>query len=425
MNIRSLLSLLALTVSATATDWPQYRGPAGDGSTPDKIATPWPSDGPKLLWKAESRNGFSSFAVAGTRCFTLELRDLEGGPQEALIARDVATGKEAWVAALGAVKYQGGGDDGASDNKGGDGPRSTPTVAGNAVISLSGGIVLQSWETTSGKPLWKKDIIAEHGGRNISWQNAASPLLEGGLIYLAGGGAGQSILAVDAKDGKVVAKAFDEMMTHATPVPATIAGQRQIIFFLQSGLLSVEPKTLKELWRYAFPFNVSTAAAPVVGGDIVYCSAGYDVGAGAVKVTNTGGKWEAKELYRVRGNKPLANHWSTPVFFSGHLYGMFSFKQYAKGPVKCVDLATGAVKWEQPGFGAGHVIRTGERILALSDAGELVLIDAKADAYHELARAKVVAGKCWTTPVLANGRVFVRSTKEAACFDLGNAVARR
>jgi len=425
MIIRASLLLAALTATAFSTDWPQYRGPAGDGTTPDKIATPWPSDGPKQLWKAPSQNGFSSFAVAGERCFTLELRDLEGGSQEALIARDAATGKEAWVAGLGAVKYSGGGDDGAADNKGGDGPRSTPTLAGTSVITLNAALVLQAFDAAAGKPLWKKDLIAEHGGRNINWQNAASPLLEGGLIYVAGGGAGQSVLAVDAKDGKVVAKAFDEMMTHATPVAATIAGQRQVIFFLQSGLLAVEPKTLKELWRYAFKFNVSSAASPVVGGDIVYCSAGYDVGAGAVKVTKTGAKWEAKEIYRVPGNKQLANHWSTPVFFNGHLYGMFSFKQYGKGPLKCVDIATGTVKWEQPGFGAGHLIRTGDRLLALSDVGELVLIDAKPDAYKELARAKVLTGKCWTTPVLANGSVFVRSTKEAACFDLGNAVARR
>jgi outer membrane protein assembly factor BamB len=163
-------------------------------------------------------------------------------------------------------------------------------------------------------------LIKEFAGRNIRWENAASPLLEGGVLYVAGGGPGQSILALDPKTGAVIWKAFDEMMTHATPVAATILGQRQIIFFLQSGLLSIEPKTGKELWRYPFQYSTSTAASPVVSGDIVYCSAGYGVGAGAVRISNAAGAWKATEIYRLRGNKPLgiigARQWRRTVIFT-------------------------------------------------------------------------------------------------------------
>ncbi len=418
MNHRTLLPLLALTATLHAADWPQYRGPNTDGATPEKITRVWMSGGPKVLWKVPSTNGFSSFAVAGVRCFMLEGRDVDGAPQEVLVARDANTGKEGWTAALGAAKYDGGGDSGTNDNKGGDGPRSTPTTDGAHVFTMSARLVLQSFDAATGKELWKKDLMAEFGGRNIQWQNAASPLLEGGLLYVAGGGAGQSLIALNPADGAVVWKAFDEKMTHATPVAATILGQRQIIFFLQSGLLAVEPKTGKELWRYAFNYRTSTASSPVVAGDIVYCSAGYGIGAGAAKIAKTGDQWTATELYRLRGDKPLANHWSTPVLFGGHLYGMFQFKEYGKGPVKCVDVKDGSVKWEKEGFGPGQVILAGDKVLALSDAGELVLIDPQPGACKELARAKVLEGKCWTTPVLANGRIYVRSTKEAACLDV-------
>ena len=106
------------------------------------------------------------------------------------------------------------------------------------------------------------------------------------------------------------------------------------------------------------------------------------------------------------------------MLFGGHLYGMFQYKEYGNGPVKCVDIKDGSVKWEQPGFGPGQVILAGDKVLALSDAGEIVLIDPQPGAYKELARAKVIEGKCWTTPVLANGRIYVRSTKEAACLDV-------
>lgn len=416
MKLRALLPALLLAATAYAGDWPQYRGPHADGISPETIA-PW-IKAPKQIWKIPIDGGFSSFAIGGGKAFTLALREVDGVSQETLIALNAEDGKELWVSPLNSAKYDGGGNDGTGENNGGDGPRSTPCIIGETVATLSSQLVLRCFETMNGSLLWSHDLIAEYGAQNIQWQNAASPILDDGLLYVAGGSAGQSLFAFDPADGRVVWKAFDEKITHASPVPATIHGKRQIIFFLQSGLLSVDPKTGAELWRYAFRFNVSTAASPVQVGDIVYCSAAYGVGAGAVKITLDGDRWSAKELYRVTGNKPLANHWSTPVAKDGFLYGMFQFKEYGKGPVKCVDAATGKVKWEQPGFGPGQVILAGKRVVALSDAGELVLIDPDPAAYKEAARTHILDGKCWTTPALADGRIYARSTKEAVCIDV-------
>jgi len=410
--------LLSSILGLHAADWPQYRGPSGDGHSPDKIAFPMGGAAPRQIWKAPSEGGFSSFAVANGRAFTLSLKDSEGAKQESVVALDAKTGKELWFAPLNFPKYDGGGDSGTANNKGGDGPRSTPTTDGTNVYVTSSQLVLTAFNAATGKPVWTHDLIKEFAGRNIRWENAASPLLEGGVLYVAGGGQGQSILALDPQTGAVIWKAYDEMMTHATPVATTILGQRQIIFFLQSGLLSIEPKTGKELWRYPFQYSTSTAASPVVSGDIVYCSAGYGVGAGAVRVSNAAGAWKATEIYRLRGNKPLGNHWSTPVAKDGYLYGMFQFKEYGTGPVKCVEIATGKVMWEQPGFGPGQVVLAGNHVLALADNGDLVEFDAAPASYHEVARAKVLDGKCWTTPVISNGLVFARSTKEAVCVNL-------
>lgn len=417
-NVPSLVvcSLSLLTPALmSAGDWSQYRG---DGSGIVRDAIRWTPSGLKQIWKVPSTGGFSSFVVGEGRAFTQVLREVEGASQEVLVALEASTGKELWSQVFRPANYgNAGGNDGTPDNKGGDGPRSTPTLFGKSVITLTSQLVLCAFDQTTGKQLWSRDLIAENAGRNISWQNAASPLLEGGLLYIAGGGSGQSLLAVNPVDGSVVWKAFDEKMTHATPVAATIHGQRQVIFFVQSGLLSVEPKTGKELWRYAFPFKVSTAASPVVDADIVYCSAGYGVGAGAVRVAKSGDAWTATEIYRVPGDKDLANHWSTPVVKDGHMYGMFQFKKYGVGPIKCVELATGTIKWAQDGFGPGHVVLAGNDVVALSDKGELVRMAANPAGYKEISRQKVLEGKCWTTPAVAGGRVFVRSTKEAACLE--------
>jgi len=399
-----------------AADWPQYRGPEQTGCSPEGVSLSWPADGPKIVWKVPTPDGFSSFAVAGGKAFVQVVRRIEGAPKEICLALDAATGKELWFADLAVGQYDGSGNTGAKGNDGGDGPRSTPTVSAGMVYCFTPDLVLHCLNAETGKPVWTKDLVKEHAGRNIAWKNAASPVVDGDLVFAAGGGAGQSLLAFDKKSGAVVWKAHNETITHATPVVATILGERQVIFFMQSGLVSVAANDGKLLWRFPYKFQVSSAISPVVSGDIVYCSAGYNVGGGACKITKEAEVFRATELYK---NNPAAtNHWSTPVCKDGCLYGMFSFKQFGSGPMKCVELGTGKVKWEQPGFGPGNVILVNGQLVALSDTGDVVLVEAKPDAYKEAGRIKAVAGKCWSTPAFCDGRIYVRSTKEGACLDV-------
>lgn len=410
----ALGSMALVQASLKAADWPQYRGPNLDGVCSEAVALAWPGGGPKVLWKVETPLGFSSFAVAGGKAYTQVTRD----GKEVLQALDAATGKELWVAEIGLGKYDSGGDAGTRDNKGGDGPRSTPTINDGLVYVLSQDVVVSAFDAASGKPVWTKDVLKDHAGKKIGWRSAASPVIDGDLLFVGGGGAGQSLLALNKKTGQVAWKAHSESITHATPVVASILGQRQVIFFVQSGLVAVSPTDGQLLWRFAFPFKVSTAASPVVCGDIVYCSAGYGVGGGACKISKEGEKFTATALWKIPGDKQVANHWSTPVYKDGHLYGMFSFKAYGVGPLKCVELATGKVKWEKPGFGAGNVILVGDKVLALADDGQLVAVEANPAEYKELSRFKAVAGKCWSTPALSDGRIYVRSTKEGVCLDV-------
>ena len=403
--------ILAQEVSRAA-DWPQYRGPNQDGCSMEKVS--WPAGGPKALWKVPTPNGLSSFAVSGGKVYTQISRD----ERELCVALDAATGKELWTADVGVGKYDGSGNAGTKDNSGGDGPHSTPAVSEGLVYVLNPDLVLFGLDANTGKPVWTKNLIKEYGAKNIGWKSAASPVVDGDLLFVAGGGKGQSFLAFNKKTGEVVWKSQTEGFTHATPVAATILGERQVIFFAQSGLVSVAAKDGKALWKFPFRFSVSTAASPIVAGDVVYCSAGYSVGGGACKITKEGDGFKATELWKIPGDLLVANHWSTPVLKDGYLYGMFSFKKYGVGPLKCVELATGKVQWEQRGFGAGQCILVGDKLLALADDGQLVMVEAVPAAYKEVGRVKAVAGKCWSMPAFCDGRVYVRSTKEGACLDL-------
>ena len=417
MHFKNLFLTIVL-ISASpllAADWTQYRGPAHDGSSPEKISKQWPKEGPRVIWKAPLGDSFGSFAVAGGRAFCFIQRPADGQDKEVAIALDANSGKELWSVPLGEPTY---------DNQGGDGPRSTPTVDGNFVYFLGANLKLSCLDTATGKIKWQHDLVKEFGGKVIRWENAASPVLDGNFIFVNAGGAGQAFLAFNKSDGKVVWKSGDETPTHASPTPATILGVRQIIFFAHSGLVSLEAASGKELWRHPFPFKISTASSPIVHNDVVYCSAGYGVGAGACRISKSGNNFKATELWRREGD--LMNHWTTPVCKDGYLYGIYGFKDFGKAPLKCVEIATGKEVWSQPGFGSGGgTILVGDSVLVQSDRGPLILIEATPKGYHELARAQIYAGKCWTMPVVSNGKIFARNTKEGFCLDVSPQQAQR
>ena len=398
--------LLSL-ISAPAADWPQYRGPNGDGTTNDKILTTWPANGPKEVWKHKIGDGVGSIAAVGGQCFTLALKD----KNEVCIAFDIASGKTLWETDLGPTTF---------NKAGGIGPRTTPSVVGDLVYTYGTYLMLTCMSAKDGKIVWQHDIQAKNKGQTdtkgiSNWGNAQSPIVEGDVVMVAGGGDGQTFLFFDRKTGKLLGKDGSEKITHATPTPTEINGQRQVIFFTQAGLTTFDPQG-KKLWHADFSWSTSTAASPIVEGDTVYCSAGYGTGAGAFKISTSGNAWKATELWRKKGE--LENHWSTPVVRGGHVYGLFGFKQYKTMPIKCVELATGKIVWSEDGFGQGGTIIVGDNILIQGDQGQLVLIKATADKYTELARAQILTGDCWNNPAVANGYVISRSKNQIVCLDL-------
>jgi outer membrane protein assembly factor BamB len=411
----ALFAMLATRVQAV--DWSQYRGPNHDGTSSETILTSWPATGLTQIWKHPLTDGFSAITVGGGKAFTMVKREVDGADQEVCLALDANTGNELWAAPLGIAKYDGGGDSGTADNKGGDGPRSTPAYDNGKVYTYSSKMVLKCMDAASGRQIWASDIISEHDGHNIHWESASSPVVDSNLVFVIGGGAGQALLAFDKNDGHVVWKTQDDKLTQSTPIVADILGQRQVIFFTQSGLVSVLPATGDVLWRYPFKFNVSTAMTPVVSGDVVYCSAAYNVGASACKITKGADGFKATQLW-FQPASVLQSHWSTPVVKDGYLYGISGQAQYGKAPLVCVELATGKVMWSQAGFGPGGCTLVDGCVLVLSDAGDLVLVKASPQSFQEVSRSHVLAGKCWNSAGVSNGRIYARSTKEGVSLDV-------
>ena len=408
MSARALSAIVVLSLSSGvfAAEWPQYRGPGHDGVTPEKINTRW-STPPKVQWRIPLGSSLGSFVTGNGRLYVFA----KDGDDEAAQAFDAATGKRLWSTTIGKTIF---------DNSGGDGPRSTPALDDGRVYIYGTYQKLGCLDAADGKMIWSHDLNKEFGGKEPGWGSATSPLVDGNLVLVCCGGRGQSFVAFDKKSGSVAWKGQYDAPTHAAPIPADLLGIHQVIFFTTKGLAAVNPRSGDVLWRQAFPFNVSTAASPVVcGPDIVYCSAGYGSGSAAFQISKSGDHFVSRELWHLH-SKYLVNQWSTPIYKDGYLYGLYGFKEFQTEPLKCVDLKTGKEVWSHPGFGQGQVVMAGGNLLVQGDRGDLVLVKPSPDGYHEIARCQPfdANAKCWTDPAVADGHIYARSQTGGVCLDV-------
>jgi outer membrane protein assembly factor BamB len=424
---------------ALATDWPQYRGPATDGSSPDAIATTWATNSAGfVVWTNMSlTNGFSSFAVSQGRAFALISRNDGGGNRrEYCAAVDAATGADLWATPFDtapwdpSVTYNGG--DGRAPYNTGDGPRTTPAASGGRVFALSGWMKLACLNATNGSVIWSSDLVAAYGASSITWENAASPCLDDDLLFvnLNRSTNNQNLEAFRTSDGSVAWSSQNENLTHTTPVVANIEGIRQVIFATQTGLVSLDRTTGALLWKFTYPFfaiSTSMGASPVVHSNIVFCSAAYSRGSVAAKVTFSNGNWTATQLWYKDSAAGLAYRsiWMSPVCYQGYVYMLAGENStFLTSPLSCIELSTGALKWSVNNFGMGGLILVNTNLLVLTEKGELVLVQPSPDAYIELARYQAfqfsagAPGKCWNSPAFSNGRIYARSTRGGISLDV-------
>ncbi|SVE17435.1 uncharacterized protein METZ01_LOCUS470289, partial [marine metagenome] len=216
-----LFVLCGFAVLSGAAEWPQYHGVNSDKKAQEGLTSgAWLKNASSQLWKTSTPLGFSSFSVAGGLAYTLVGRQDEDGLQrEVCLALEVNTGREKWAVRLDRLDYgHSGGNAGASDNNGGDGPRSTPSISDGKVYVYDADMNLYCLDAKTGRQSWKVSVVKQHAGRPIKWENASAPLIEGNKVIVYGGGAGQTFLALDKATGKAIWKSGDETITHATPV---------------------------------------------------------------------------------------------------------------------------------------------------------------------------------------------------------------
>ncbi|HEY7152643.1 MAG TPA: PQQ-binding-like beta-propeller repeat protein [Gemmataceae bacterium] len=397
-------ALVACVVfGAVGADWPQFLGPQRNGvSTETGLLQTWDAKGPPVLWRKDVGEGFSAPVIAVDRLILFH----RVGDEEMVECLDAATGERKWKH-TDPTRYQ--------DPLGkGDGPRSTPLIAGEQVYTLSPGGRLLCLKLSDGAKVWQRELLKDYKVPRSFFGVGTSPILEGGRVLINVGARDAGIVAFDKDSGKEVWKATGDGASYSSPVATTIDGVRHILFFTRQGIVSLDPANgavrFSKPWRSRMDASVN-AATPIVVSDQVFFTACYETGAILVRAK----KDSIEEVWS--NDRSLSCHFGTPVYHDGCLYG-FHGRQETGTEMRCVDIKTGRVHWSQEGFGCGSIILAEGNLIVLSEAGELVLIEGKSDKYREKARAAVLAGPCRAHMALANGRLYARDNKKLACWSL-------
>jgi outer membrane protein assembly factor BamB len=393
---------------ALASDWPQFLGPTRNGVyAGTDLADGWSKDGPPVVWQKKVGQGFSGPVVASGKVVLFH----RAADKETIECLNAQTGKPVWSLGY-PTTYR---DDFGFD----EGPRATPAIADDRVLTYGAEGMLTCADLATGRKIWSVDTKLDFHAPKGFFGIACSPLVEGNAVLLnVGGKNGAGIVAFNKSDGKVLWKTADDEAGYSSPVAGSIAGRRCAFFLTRSALVAAQPDDGKVLFQFPFrpPMrNSVTAATPLFINDTIFLSASYGTGAALLQLTDSAPRklWASDDA--------LSNHYATSVYRDGFLYGIHGRTDPGFEPpasLRCVELKTGKVMWEQASFGAATLMLAGDQLLLLTERGELIRAPASPAAFKPNARAQVLPNQVRAHPALADGLFYARSKESLVCVDL-------
>lgn len=410
MSRLGVLVLLVSFVPIARADWPHVRGPNYDGvSRETGLADTWPEDGPRRVWSRELGQGHSGIVVGEGRVFT----QWQSAAGQYLLCLDPVTGDQLWQTRCDRPWQLHGAY---------PGPYATPTVHGGRVYFASPTGLVGCADATDGRIAWTVDIHDRFAGRGFSFGYAATPLVEDGRVYLPAGGPAASMVALDAASGATLWTSGGDPASYCPALPITWKGRRGIVGYLENNLVIADAAT-GDLWhrkRLSAGYD-EHSAWPIYREPHLLLTSPFKNGASRLRLDG-----DPLTLTPDWISKHLSNDVASSVLVGDAVYG-FDLKQLqasvhrpSRGEFRCLDWATGAVRWSTDRVGHSTVLAADGKLFLFSDSGTLVLARADAAAYEELGRVTLFEDEvCWTPPALSRGRLYVRSPSRLVCLGVG------
>jgi len=389
----------------SGTGWPQWGGPQRNFMVESKgLAASWPSDGPKRLWSRDLGEGHSSIIVEGNRFYTMYSK----GEQEFVVALDSANGKTIWEKTNAASTA-------GLAMENGNGPHSTPALAGDLLFTV--GVIgkLQAFDKKTGNVVWSHDLYKEYGGTKMGRGYSCSPLIWKNTVIVTVGGAGQSLMAFDQKTGSVVWKKLDYQVSPSTPTIINVDGQDQLLIVLADHIVGMDPNTGDELWNH--PHNCDwglNISLPVWGpGNILVVSSAYSGGSRGLQLNQQNGKTTVKELW---ASRRMRVHHGTMLRLGDLVFG--SSGDFGPAPMTAVDVRTGQTVWQDRTFPKANFIYADGKLILLDEDGVLALVTLSPQGMKVISKTNLLTHLSWTPPTLAGTRLYIRDRKTIMALDL-------
>ncbi len=395
--------------AAKAEDWPQWRGPLGNGTWQGpNISADWPDKGLEQRWKKSIGGGYAGVVVQGNR---LILFDYAKQPteQERVHCYNTQTGDVLWTTAY-EVQY--------GDLDYGTGPRAAPTIVDGRIYTLGAIGHLHCLDLTNGEVIWKSHLVDKLNGRLSTWGYAASPLIfDNLLIVMPGGDDGHSIAALDPNSGDTVWHSVSDEAGYAPPILVETKTDKRLICWTPSHIRGLDLSNGNEFWNVPYKVTYGVAIATPIFHRNIALVAGYWNGSKAIRL---GEKPTDAELIW-EDERQLRGLMSQPLYRDGMVYLLDK-----RLGLTCFEIETGKKLWDDknkmtprgrnPQASMVWVGETGNALVLNSD-GELILARLDAKGYHELARSLII-GKTWAHPAYAGEFVYARSDAELVCVKL-------
>jgi outer membrane protein assembly factor BamB len=388
------LVILPLATAGASAQWPEFRGPTGQGhSTERGLPVAW-SETNNVRWKSPvPGRGWSSPAIADGRVWVTTAIDRDGTSLRAL-AYDLESGREMVNVEVFHVKRP------AAVNPKNSRASPTPIADGDRIYVHFGADGTAAL-TTSGDVVWKTRFPYEsqHG-------NGGSPIVYGDLLIVNCDGSDSAyVVALDKRTGKVRWRTWRRQpwdQAYSTPLVIRVGDRDEVVSVGAYRAAAYDPASGKEIWRVSYGDGFSNVPRPVYGHGLVYIATGFqEPSLLAVRADGSGDVTKTHIAWTLRRGAPLT---PSPLLVGDELYVVND-----GGIASCLDAKTGEARWIQRlggSYSASPVFADG-RIYFLSEEGIATVIAAGRE--FRVVAANRLDGEALGSMAIGAGSIFIRT----------------
>ena len=401
-----------------AEEWPQFRGPSGNGIAAEQKAPLRWSSTQHVKWKVPLPQAGNGSPIVSNGCVFLACAEDEQGKRRSLYCFDRETGKQRWVRTVDFGKVM-------PTHKANPYCASTPATDGKHIVVWHGsaGLFCYDW---SGRQLWSRDL----GTFNHIWGYATSPVLHRGKVILhTGPGKRVFVAAFDLRTGNELWRAEEPVAfreasrnesgqyegSWTTPVLAEIGGKVHAVCTMPTRVVGVDVETGKLLWwcrGIRGPRGDLAYSSPMIGDGLCVAIGGYGGPAIGLRLGGHGDVTDTHRLWRVEKNPQSIG---TGVFVDSRVYRINAARP---APIECLDPRTGKILWQSDPRGGicwGSLVAVGRTGYVSNCKGTTIVFRLDPSRYTEIAR-NALGEPCHATPAVSNGELFIRTWKHLYCI---------